>query len=569
MAYPLRSHRTRLLGVSTNTSPMTVSDYLVQRLSDAGIGHAFGVPGDYALDFLDRLVASPVRWVGTCNELNAGYAGDAYARLNGAGAAVVTYCVGGFSILNAVAGAFAEHAPLVVISGAPATGRRQAGALVHHLAGDYQLQFDIFRRLTVDSALLSDPLTAPDEIDRVLRSGLSWKRPVYLELPMDVARMPCRAPGPVTFQVEKRSDPAALEECVAEVVEILDRARSPVVLVGTEIARFGIGREALDLVERLELPYATTVSSKSCLPELHPQFLGVYQGGLSRETVREQVEGADCVLGLGFWLTDWDTGLFSMRVDDAGFVRANLDQVRIRRHVYPGVQLLDFIRELASKAHPRNYLESHPARPLEKRAAYVPEAARPLSAARFYDRVERFLDDSMILVSDIGDVLCAVSDFHIEEPENFMTQAYYTSIGYATPASLGVSLARPAKRPVVLVGDGAFQVTAQEVSTLMRERCRPVILVVNNDGYLIERLLHEDHEYNDLQPWRYAELPHVFGTGALTFRATTEGELEAALAAAAAAPDRLVLVEACVGRDASEGLKRLGAQYQKTFRGRR
>ena len=555
--------------MSRDIPPTTVSDYLVQRLHDVGIGHAFGVPGAYALDFLDRLVASPVRWVGTCNELNAGYAGDAYARLNGAGAAVVTYCVGGFSILNAVAGAFAEHAPLVVISGAPPTGRRQAGALVHHLAGDYQLQFDVFRKVTVDAALLSDPRTAPDEIDRVLASGLSWKRPVYLELPMDVARMPCRAPVDTNFQIEKRSDPGALEECVAEVVEILDRAQSPVVLVGTEVARFGIGKEALDLVEALELPYATTVSSKSCLPELHPQFLGVYQGGLSRQPVREQVEGADCVLGLGFWPTDWDSGLFSMQVHEAGFVRANLDQVRIRRHVYPGVHLADFVRALAGKARPRSYLDSHPVRPLGTRPAWVAEPVRALSAARFYQRVERFLDDSLILVSDIGDVLCAVSDFHIEEAENFITQAYYTSIGYATPASLGVSLARPAKRPVVLVGDGAFQVTGQEVSTLMRERCRPVILVVNNDGYLIERMLHEDHAYNDLQPWRYAELPHVFGPGALTFRATTEGELDAALEAAAAAPDRLVLVEACVGRDASEGLKRLGAQYRATFAGRR
>ena len=550
---------------STDT-PYTVSDYLVQRLQDIGIGHAFGVPGDYTLDFLDRLVHSPIAWVGNCNELNAGYAADGYARLQGAGLAVVTYAVGGFSILNAVAGAYAEHVPLVVISGAPAMTRRQTQALVHHLAGDHDMQLEIFRKLTVDCALLASPHTAPDDIDRVLTNCLSWKRPVYLELPMDVAQMPCHRPQPISFQLEKVSDPQALAECLAEVARRLDEAHNPAVLVGTEVSRFGLGPAAMHLIERLELPYAMTVSAKGCLPELHPQCLGVYQGALSRPETRAQIEESDCLIELGVWLTDWDTGLYTSPQAQRVFVRANLDQVRIGFHIYPVVQLEDFVRGLADQATPRHFRDSHPIRPNAPVRSYLPEVSQPLSAARFYRRVEAFLDDSMILVSDIGDVVCAVADMHIEEADNFLTQAYYMSIGYATPAALGVSLARPDKRPVVLAGDGAFQMTAQEVSTLLRQGCRPILFLVNNDGYLIERYLHEDQVYNDLQPWKYAELPHVLGDGALTFRVTTEGELEHALAAALAAPDSLVFIEACVGRDASDALKRIGATYQKSYR---
>lgn len=547
-------------------APYTVSDYLVQRLQDIGVEHAFGVPGDYTLDFLDQLVTSPIAWVGNCNELNAGYAADGYARLKGAGVAVVTYAVGGFSILNAVAGAYAEHVPLVVISGAPAMARRESGALVHHLAGDHEMQLNIFRKLTVDCALLSGPRTAPDDIDRVLTQCLTWKRPVYLELPMDVARMSCRQPEAISFQIEKNSNPQALEECVAEVVARLDRAQRPAVLVGTEVSRFGIGRAALDLIERIELPYAMTVSAKGSLPELHPQCLGIYQGGLSRPEARAQIEESDCLIELGVWQTDWDTGLYTSNLGQTGFVRANLDQVRIGHHLYPGVQLGDFVRALANQAHPRHYRDSHPVRRSAHPDPYQADASRPLSAGRFYLRVEHFLDDSMILVSDIGDVICAVAEMHIEEADNFLTQAYYMSIGYATPAALGVALARPDKRPVVLAGDGAFQMTAQEVSTLLRHQCRPIMLLVNNDGYLIERYLHQDQIYNDLQPWRYAELPQVLGTGAISFRVTTEGELEQALAAALTAPDHLVFIEACVGRDASDALKRIGATYQKSYR---
>jgi indolepyruvate decarboxylase len=544
----------------------TVSRYLLRRLHEAGVNHLFGVPGDYVLDFLDEVIASPIRWVGNCNELNAGYAADGYARLNGVGAAVVTYGVGGLSIINAVAGAFAEHVPLILINGAPPARRRESGALVHHLVSNYYLQLDIFRKLTADAAILMDPQTAPAEIDRVIQTCIARKLPVYLELPADMAKAPCREPGTLSGAAPLSSDPAALAECVAEAAGLFNRGAHPLLLAGVELLRFGLGEETLRFVETAEIPFATMLGSKSVLPELHPQFVGLYQGGWSRETVRRQVEDSDCLLALGVWITDLDTGLFSINLDSRRMISAGGGQVRIGSHYYPQIQLGDFIRQLAAAVQPRSYLASHPADPYRPKEPFVPKAGRTLTAPRLYECLNGFLDDGMVLLAEPGDAFCAAPEFGVEEAENFIVQSYYCSIGYCTPAALGVALARPRKRPVVMTGDGAFQMTAQEVSTLIRERCPAIIIVINNDGYLIERVLHEDGPYNDIQMWRYAKLPEVFDRGnhAIGILVTTEEALAQALKTAAQEKDKLVLIEVCLpNRDSSAGLERLGQTFRQ------
>jgi indolepyruvate decarboxylase len=544
----------------------TVSRYLLSRLQQIGIKHLFGVPGDYNLDFLDDVLESPIRWVGNCNELNAGYAADGYARLNGVGAAVVTYGVGGLSILNAVAGAFAEHVPVIIINAAPPARRRDSGAMVHHLVSNYYLQLDIYRKMTADAALLADPRTAPDEIDRVIRNCLAQKLPAYLELPADVTRAPCRAPGGPLPAASLSSNQDSLTECVAEAAETLNKAKHPLILAGVELLRFGLGAETLRLVETIELPFATMVSSKSVLPELHPQFVGIYQGGWSKEMVRRQVEDSDCLLSLGAWMTDLDTGLFSINLDAQRMISVGNGQVRIGSHYYHEIQLRDFIRELAPAVQPRSYQASHPVGSYRPKHAFVPTTACALTAPRLYECLNHYLDDEMILLAEPGDAFCAAPEFDIEESENFIVQAYYCSIGYCTPAALGVALARPGKRPFVLSGDGAFQMTAQEVSTLIRERCPGVIVIINNDGYLIERKLHKDGAYNDIQMWQYARLPAVFGDESFVIgmRVTTEEELAQAMRTAVSARDKLVFIEACLpNRDCSAGLARLGQTFRQ------
>jgi indolepyruvate decarboxylase len=552
--------------IDNNALTCNVSRYLIQRLQDAGINHLFGVPGDYVLDFLDEVIASPIKWVGTCNELNAGYAADGYARLNGAGAAVVTYCVGGLSILNAVAGAYSERVPLIVISGAPPARRRNAGALVHHLVSDYYLQLDIFKKVTIDAAILTDPYTAPDEIDRVITNAIAHKLPVYLELPADMAHAPCRQPMARNTSITPHSDEDNLKSSLQEAVELVNSAANPVLLAGIEALRFGLGGDLLHLVEAVELPFATMLSSKSVLPELHPQFIGIYQGGWSREAVRQQVELSDCLLSLGAWMTDLDTGLFSENLDSSRMIVATNGQVTIGDNKYLNVQLGDFIRGLATVVQPRSYLKSHPLVSNNFKGTFIPDESKKLSALRLYERLNIFLDDRMVLLAEPGDAFCAALDFNIEESENFIVQAYYSSIGYCTPAALGVAFARPGKRPVVLTGDGAFQMTAQEISTLTRQRCPAVILIINNDGYLVERVLHEDGPYNDIQMWNYADLPAALGGGnhAVGIKVITEGELERALTRASVEDDKFFLIELCLPDcDCSAGLKQLGETFRQ------
>ena len=544
----------------------TVSRYILDRLHQAGVGHLFGVPGDYTLDFLDEVLASPIRWVGTCNELNAGYAADGYARMNGIAGAVVTYGVGGLSILNAVAGAYAEQVPMIVVSGAPSTRRKASGALVHHLVDNYQLQFDVFSKITAASAVLSDPETAPAEIDRVVGQCMRRKLPGYLELPADMACAPFRRPSADWTLPVPASDPAALAECVAEAVRRFDPAKNPVLLAGVELMRQRLGAEALKLVETVEIPFASMLSSKSLLPEFHPQFVGIYQGGWSLENVRRQVEESDCLLSLGVWMTDLDTGLFSVHFDENRVVSAGGGRVRIGHHIYDQVQLGDFVRSLTLALRPRSYVQSHPSQRPAPKPPFAAKPACPLTAPRLYECVDDFLDDEMVLLAEPGDSFCAAPDFMIEEAENFIVQTYYASIGFCTPAALGVALARPGKRPVVLTGDGALQMTAQEISTLIRQRCPAIVVVVNNDGYLIERELHEDGAYNDIQPWRYSRLPALFdpdGAVSSGVRVTTEEELVAALATAKAQKDKVHVIEAWLpNRDCSNGLRQLGQTFR-------
>ncbi len=554
--------------MSTISEMTTINEYLVYRLQEAKISHVFGVPGDYVLDLLDVLTKSPLKWVGNCNELNAGYAADGYARLHGLGAAIVTYGVGGFSILNAVAGAYAEQVPMIVISGAPHSARRQANAMVHHLTRDYMLQYDIFRKVTIDSAMLTNLQTAADEIDRLFINCVTGKRPVYLEIPMDMGKMPCRQPWPLNYHIDRKSDPDILRECIEDAVQMIDKAQNPVILVGVELLRFGLTKKVMRMVELLELPYATTISSKSALPELHPQFMGVYQGSMSREKVKRQVEESDCVISLGVWMTDFDTGGYTTRIDEKNMLTANTEQVTVKRHLYPRLWLGDFIDGLTEAAAPRVYLDSHPSEPFAPETDYIPIENSPLTALRFYDRLNRFLNDDMILLTEPGDAICAAQELQIEEADHFIVQAYYMSIGYCTPASLGVALARPDKRPIILTGDGAFQMTAQEVSTILRNKGNAIFILINNEGYLIERLLHEDGYYNDIQNWTYHRLPGIFGENCLGFDVNTEGDLEKALEAAESIKDKLVFVEIHLpDGQCSDALHHLGANFRKLAEG--
>jgi indolepyruvate decarboxylase len=514
----------------------TVGRYLITRLEQCGLEHVFGVPGDYVLGFYDLLVASRLRVVGTCTEIGAGFAADAYARVAGLGAACVTYCVGGFNVLNAVAGAYAEKSPLVLISGAPGLGERAHSALLHHMVRDFGTQREIYERVTVAAEALEDPALVPRQVDTALARCLTSKRPVYLELPRDVVDRPCAAPGPWRLPPPPR-DAAAIAEAIAEAAGMVRRARRPVVLAGVEIHRFGLQRQLGRLLERTGFPIAATLLGKSVVRETHPQYLGVYEGGIGREDVRRAVESSDCLLLLGAFLTDIDLGVSTAVLDESRSVNATAERVSIRHHHYEDVPLGEFIAGLARTLGRRRRVPPHVARPIPP---YTARRGAPITVRRFFRRLNHFLDARSVVICDIGDSLFGAADLTIHERTEFLSPAYYTSMGFAVPAALGVQMARPTLRPIVIVGDGAFQMTGHELSSLARHGGSPLVFVLNNRGYTTERFIHEG-PYNDVHEWAYHLMPQLLRSGR-GLEVRTESDLERVLRAARTATGEFTIV---------------------------
>ena len=543
----------------------TIGQYLIHRLHEAGLRHVFGIPGDYVLRFYSQLSQSKLEVIGTCTEAGAAFAGDAYARVSGLGAICVTYCVGGLNTLNAVAGAYAEKSPLIVISGAPGRGERVRSPLLHHRVRDFNTQRLMFEKVTVAAVALEDPVTAPAQIDETIEMCMRTKRPVYIELPRDMVDERCA--GPVARRVESpRSDPLALREALEETTAMLRAARRPVILAGVEIHRFGLQAALVHLVNRSGYPVAATLLGKSVISEMHPRYLGIYEGAMGREDVRKAVESADCVLILGAPLTDIDLGIFTARLDESRDVNATSERISIRHHHFQDVLLGDFIRGLTSTRLPR-----WPKPALRPKAAlppFRPQPNCPVTIRRFFERMNAFLSDDSVVIADIGDSLFGAADLTIHRSTEFISPAYYTSMGFAVPAAVGAQFAKPSLRPIVFVGDGAFQMTGQELSIVARHRLNPIVFVLNNKGYATERFILEG-PFNDIHEWSYHLIPRVLRAG-WGCEVRTEGQLEAALIRARDNTRTFSLINIHLDPlDTSNALARLGKRLAKRAGGGR
>src|ERR1700687_1720977 len=323
----------------------TIGDYLIQRLQALGVRHVFGVPGDYVLGFMHQLECSDLQVINTCDEQGAGFAADAYARLNGLGVVCITYCVGGLKVANTTAEAFAEKSPVVVISGAPGTNERVKNPLLHHKVREFDTQLKVFEQLTIASTVLSDPQTAFREIDRVLAAALRYKRPVYIELPRDMVKVSGSTPHSPQ-PVQQDSDPAALREALREAVHLISAARQPVILAGVELHRFGLQDALLQLAESTNMPVAATMLGKSVIAEQHPLFIGVYEGAMGHEDVREYVESSDCLILLGTFMSDINLGVFTANLDQGRSIYVTSEKTSIRYHTYEEIRLEEVIRWL-------------------------------------------------------------------------------------------------------------------------------------------------------------------------------------------------------------------------------
>jgi indolepyruvate decarboxylase len=538
----------------------TIGQYLIDRLHALGARHVFGIPGDYVIAFYKMLEESPLQLVGTTNELAAGYAADAYARLRGIGVACVTYAVGGLSLANAVGGAYAEKSPVVVISGAAGLRERRPNLLLHHCVEGFRTQREVFERLTVASCALEDPLTALREIDRVLAACQRYKGPVYIELPRDfVTQTPLYPHIPVAD--EPQSDPHALAEAVAEAAEMLCQSRQPIIIVGIEVHRFGLEDLVLRLAETNQIPMAALLLSKSVIRENHPLYVGVYEAAMGRPEVTSFVEESDCVLMLGAFLHDLDTAMFTHNLDHRRTIFATCEQVRIRHHHYHGVLLHDFLHALGQEELCRSCRALPPTTdPIYE--PWQPRPDTPITVRRLFQKVNAILDDQAVVLADPGDALFGAADLTIRQKTEFIGPSFYASMGFAVPGSIGAQCANPKLRPLVLVGDGAFQMTGMELGTAVRLGFNPVVLVLNNRGYGTERFLLEGR-FNDIPNWQYHRVPEVLGAGR-GFEVRTETELEQALHEALANRSSFSLLNIHIPEnDTSPALRRLAERLAK------
>src|SRR5262245_28948347 len=531
---------------STPNGRMKIGDYLLRRLKEAGVRHLFGVPGDYNLELLQQLQDSgALKWIGTCSELNASYAADGYARLNGLGALLVTNGVGALSAINGVAGSYSEHVPVICIAGSIPLRSIDRGLGMHHTMADgsYDHFLDAYAHVTAAHARLT-PRNAVIEIDRLILTAWREKLPVYIELPSDIAYLDIEVPvGPLVL-TDAPSDPERLRSCIAAIAGRFSAAKSPAILVDADADRFGVASELMGLAEKMQIPVAVINTAKAVIDETCPHYLGIYNGKASEPHVCEAIETSDCLLSIGYRPIEVTTGDFSASLP-GNTIYARGHSVDVGDDNYQAVTLKEMLKGVI-EAVPQ--VRNRARRPVAGGVvAGHADGSAKLTQAAYWPAIQAYLRPGDVLFVDNG---TSYALFGLKFPPKctFVGSVNWGAIGYSVGALLGTLTAAPERRHILFVGDGSFQVTAQELSTILRHDYKPVIFLINNGGYTIERgYLGKAETYNDIANWAYADLPKVFrrDTKARSFVVKTIGDLQNALSAP---NDTLIFVESIMDR---------------------
>lgn len=541
--------------------PATIGTAVLDRLHRLGVRHIFGIPGDYVLSLYQLIEASPITHIGTTREDCAGFAADAYARINGIGAVCVTYCVGGLNTVNAIACAYAERSPVVLLTGSPGLSERTRTPYMHHMVRDFSTQREVFEQMTVAAVALDDPLTAEREMDHAFAALLRYRRPVYIEIPRDMVHTPLHKSGKPIGIADEPSDPAALTEAIGEVRAMLSAAQRPAILVGAEVGRFGLHDDLARLVERLNIPIASTLLGKSVIREDHPLYVGVYGGLIGRDEVQRFINESDCLLILGSILSDVeDMDAHSPLMTEGRTIHATADRVAIKHHRYEAIRFQDFVRGLGEAPLPSFPSRTLPVQSIPVSPALAPDG--PITLRGLFSHLDTILNDQTLVIADVGESLFAAADLHVHRRFEFISPAYYTSMGFAIPAALGASCADPTLRPIVLVGDGAFQMTGTELSSCVRYGQAPIVIILNNHGYSTEREILEG-PFNDIHEWQYERICDLVG-GGVGSRVMTQQDFERRVAAALADSTQVHVLNVLLNpADRSPGMVRLARRLGK------
>jgi len=521
---------------------MTIGDFLLRRLQEAGVGHLFGVPGDFNLELLQQNQdGGYLEWIGTCNELTAAYAADGYARLRGIGAVTVTNAVGALIAINGVAGSYAEHVPVVLITGSIPLRSIERGLGMHHTTGDgtWDKFLGAFGQVTTAQARLT-PHNAATEIDRLIMTAWREKLPVYMELPSDIAYLDIEVPAAPLVLAQPPSDPERLKSCAGAIADQLSQAKSPAILVDQDVDRYGVATEVMGLAEKLQAPVAVTGPAKAVIDETFAHYAGIYNGKASAPQTREAIEASDCLLSIGYRPIDGTSGDFSASLP-VSTIRARGHSIDIGEDNYQAVSLkevlrgvIDAVPQVTSRANP-HFAGAIP-------AATHADGSAKLTQAAYWETIQGYLRPGDVLLTDNG-TSYAIFGFKLPPKCTVIASVIWGGIGYSVGALLGTLTAAPERRHLLFIGDGSFQETAQELSTMLRHDCKPVIFLINNGGYTIERgYMGKTADYNDIAPWAYSKLPKVFrpDTTAQSFVVKTVADLEKALSAP---NDSLIFIE--------------------------
>ncbi|EME45297.1 hypothetical protein DOTSEDRAFT_71112 [Dothistroma septosporum NZE10] len=560
---------------------ITLAEYLFERLKQLGVATVHGVPGDYNLTLLDYVEPSGLHWTGGCNELNAGYATDGYSRIKGVGALITTFGVGELSAINAIAGAYAELAKVVHIVGTPRRDQQESRALIHHtlLDGDYTHFADMSKHVTVAQANLLDPRTATQLVDNVLLQCLIHSRPVYIQLPVDMVSAKVSAKG-LSIPLDRPQLIASPDEDAAtcQIVDRINHSKRPVIMVDGESVSYDMMSELQGLIKTSNWPTWMSTYAKGSVDEDLPNVHGVWAGPFASQAEQEYIKSADLILWFGPHHSNTNTFLYSTITGADKTIYFKAKSVLIGGKVFRDLPAKQYLASLLTKLDStawRTSSEAHFTPPPPKALQALP-SDEAISQASFYRKFATWLRLGDILLAETGTPGYGCRDMRLPANARLFNPVTWLSIGYMLPACQGAALAQrelhtsgkwqdagngQAPRTILMQGDGSFQMTAQELSTIIKEKLNVLLVLINNDGYTIERCIHGwDQEYNDVARWRYLEAPSLFGaamgdeTGngyrARTYRARTWGELETAMSAVdAVRQPTLHMVEVIMDRE--------------------
>ena len=545
----------------------TIGQYLASRLQQIGIKDYFMVPGDYNLALLDEMLSNKnLNMINCCNELNAGYAADGYCRAKGVSAMVVTFSVGGLSAVNAIAGAYAEDLPVIIISGGPNTNAAPAHQLLHHTTGEHDFLYvrDMFEKVTVKAVIIDDAQTAAYLIDDAIMQALRHQKPVYIEMACNLSNYPIEPPQPLSFLNVDRSDALSLQAAVDCAANLLNNAKKPTLVAGVKLRPAKAMSAMQALIDASGYGVAAMPTAKGFIDETQKSYMGIYWGAISSPSCASVIESSDAYLFAGTVLTDYSSTGYSMVISSKKLIVANLDYVVIAGVTFNQVLLADFLTELAKKVS-LNTASYEAFKRIQGEAEMYQAAALTdlIKVRNVFSQLEKILNAHSSIIVDTGDSWFNGARLHLPKECTFEVQMQYGSIGWSVGATFGYALATKGQRRVIsCIGDGAFQMTAQEIANMIRYQVNPIIFIMNNGGYTIESEIH-DGAYNTIKNWQYSELIKIFNAEeghAWGCQVKTEGELTDAIQYALANADQLCFIEVVLDRnDCNKNLLEWGA----------